>query len=51
MSRKDVTKICFNTSKNMERKIIKLVENGDFNETKSSIINKILKKYFEEKKA
>lgn len=50
MSRKDVTKIWFNTSKNMERKIIKLVENGDFNETKSSIINKILKKYFEEKK-
>lgn len=51
MSRKDVTKICFNTSKNMERKIIKLAENGDFNETKSSIINKILKKYFEEKEA
>lgn len=51
MNRKDVTKICFNTSKKMEKKIIKLAENGDFNETKSSIINKILKKYFEEKEA
>lgn len=50
MSKKDTTKICFNTSKTMEKKLIKLAEDGDFNETKSSVINKILRKYFEKNK-
>lgn len=47
--RKEVSKICFNTSKDIEKKIVKLAEK-EISATKSSVINSILTEYFKKRR-